>query len=198
LFDHVSYESADFQKFAGITYECDLASIPVEDGHFDLVLCTQTLEHLPDPLSVLREFHRVIKPGGEAWLSAPLFYEEHGAPFDFYRYTSYGFRHLAAEAGFDVREVAWLEGYYGTLSYQLKMAAQQLSRVFLPLRVMFLLLARMFASLDLSRKVTDRGMCKNYRCVLVKPVSPPAESVHSRSRTLGQSSGGRAGGAQAD
>lgn len=173
LFDDVSYESADFKPFPQLTYECDLASIPVEDDRFDLVLCTQTLEHLPDPLAVLREFQRVVKPGGEVWLSAPLFFEEHGGPYDFYRYTRFGWEHLANEAGFDVRELAWLEGYYGTLAYQLRTAARQLSVGFLPLRAVFLLLARMFTSLDLRHKVTDRGMCKNYRCVLVKPVSSP-------------------------
>jgi SAM-dependent methyltransferase len=171
LFDDVTYESADFKPFPQLTYECDLASIPVEDGRFDLVLSTQTLEHLPDPLSVLREFERVVKPGGEVWLSAPLFFEEHGMPYDFYRFTRYGFEHLATEAGFVVREVAWLEGYYGTLAYQLRTAAGQLSVAFLPLRAVFSLLARMFTSLDLRHKVTDRGMCKNYRCVLVKPTS---------------------------
>lgn len=169
LFDDVSYESADFKPFPQLTYECDLTSIPVEDGRFDLVLCTQTLEHVPDPLTVLREFRRVVKPGGEVWISAPLFFEEHGVPYDFYRFTRYGFEHLAAEAGFDVRELAWLEGYYATLSYQLRTASNQLSLAFLPLRAMFSLLARMFTSLDLRHKVTDRGLCKNYRVVLVKP-----------------------------
>lgn len=169
LFDDVSYESADFKPFPQLTYECDLTSIPVEDGRFDLVLCTQTLEHVPDPLTVLQEFHRVVKPGGQVWLSAPLFFEEHGVPYDFYRYTRYGYEHLATEAGFDVREIDWLEGYYATLSYQLRTAARHLSLAFLPLRLVFLLLARMFASLDLRHKVTDRGICKNYRVVLVKP-----------------------------
>lgn len=40
---------------------------------FDLVTLWETLEHLPDPLSSLREVSRVLKPGGEVWLSTPNF-----------------------------------------------------------------------------------------------------------------------------
>jgi ubiquinone/menaquinone biosynthesis C-methylase UbiE len=43
-----------------------LTAIPVPDSTYDLVLCTQVMEHVPDPLGVLREFHRVLKPGGQA------------------------------------------------------------------------------------------------------------------------------------
>src|SRR5688572_493780 len=105
-FSHVTYETADFlqldKPYARPTYECDLTSIPVEDQRFDLVLATQVFEHMSDPLRVLCEFHRVVKPDGQVWLSAPLFYEEHETPYDFFRYTQYGWRHIASEAGFEV------------------------------------------------------------------------------------------------
>ena len=51
---------------------CDLADIPVEDARFDHVLLTQVLEHLPEPATVLGELHRVLRPGGTLWLTAPL------------------------------------------------------------------------------------------------------------------------------
>lgn len=130
LFDHAEYESADFgqvdKEYAHIDHVCDLAAIPVEEGRFDLVLCTQVLEHLRDPAAVLRELRRVLRPGGRLWLTAPLFYEEHEAPYDFFRYTSYGMRLLVEEAGFEIEELAWLEGYLGTLSYEVGMAGVHL------------------------------------------------------------------------
>src|SRR5215216_6858267 len=114
LFRHARYETADFvavkgKKYVEPDYVCDLAAIPVEDERFDHVLLTQVLEHIPEPATVLAELHRVLKPGGTLWLTAPLFYAEHERPYDFYRYTRYGLRHLLDQTGFEVRELAWLE-----------------------------------------------------------------------------------------
>lgn len=174
LFDHVTYETADFAQVAkpytpGLTYICDLAAIPVEDGRYDLVVCSQVLEHVPEPMAVLNELVRVAKPGGEIWMSAPLFYAEHEEPYDFHRFTQFAWRRMAKEAGLEILDLAWLEGYYTTLAYQLSTAARVLPRHMLPLRALFLLLAVGFARLDLRSKAVDRGMCKNYRVILGVP-----------------------------
>lgn len=128
-FDHAHYEAADFQKVPGKTYSgnhyiCDLAEIPVADDCYDAVLFSQVLEHIAEPDAVLRELLRVLKPGGRIWASAPLFYEEHEQPYDFYRYTQFGLLRLFEEAGFSDPEIDWLEGYLGTVSYQLDVAAR--------------------------------------------------------------------------
>ena len=44
----------------------NLESLPFPDESFDLVLCTQVVEHLLDPLRGLREIVRVLAPGGRA------------------------------------------------------------------------------------------------------------------------------------
>jgi len=188
LFDRVQYESADFcqvdKKYGDITYVCDLAAIPVEDCTYDLVLLTQVLEHVPHPLAVLRELHRVLKPGGEIWLSAPLYFYEHETPHDYFRYTQFGLRYLVQAAGFALKRLEWMEGYYGTLSFQLAIARQHL-----PLRpnayggglpgavaAALALLAKpvlhLFAVLlyraDLRAKHTASGHPKNYTVVAVK------------------------------
>jgi SAM-dependent methyltransferase len=131
LFEHARYETADFmavkqKRYAQPDYVCDLAQIPVGDARFDHVLLTQVLEHLPEPATVLRELHRVLKPGGTLWLTAPFFYAEHERPYDFFRYTRYGLRHLLDQTGFEVREIAWLEGYLATLSYQARVLSKSL------------------------------------------------------------------------
>ena len=95
-------------------------------GGVDDVLLTQVLEHLPDPARVLAELNRVMKPGGTLWLTAPLFYAEHERPYDYFRYTRYGLHRLLKQAGFRVREIEWLEGYFGTLAYQARMVSRQL------------------------------------------------------------------------
>lgn len=170
LFDGTSYETADFamvdKQYGHIDHICDLTDIPVEDGRFDLVLCTQTFEHLVDPVAVLREFRRVLKSTGSVWLSAPLFYPEHEQPHDYHRYTQFAWRRMADEAGFVIDDLDWLEGYLGTVGFQLSMVADAMPRPLRPLRYALRLLAGLLNRLDRRWKVTDVGMCKNYRLVL--------------------------------
>src|SRR5262249_29485247 len=124
LFAHATYETADFEKvdkgYEPSTYVCDLAAIPVEDGRFDRVVFNQVLEHLPRPLAVLQELQRVLKAGGKIICTCPLFYEEHEQPYDFYRYTQFAHRYLFEQAGFEIERLEWMEGYFGTLGYQLE------------------------------------------------------------------------------
>ena len=45
--------------------------IPVASSVFDLVICTQVLEYIPNPALLIAEIHRILKPGGSLLLSAP-------------------------------------------------------------------------------------------------------------------------------
>jgi SAM-dependent methyltransferase len=188
IFDHCTYESADFakldKKYGELTYVCDLAKIPVENERFDAIFCTQVLEHLPDPVSVLRELNRVLKAGGKLYVSAPLFYEEHERPYDFFRYTRYGLRSIIEHAGFDVQQVNALEGYCGTVSYQLSTAADSLpihprhygggakgvlaGIAALLCRPFFRQLSNFYSRVDLRCKLETTGYPKNYTAVAVK------------------------------
>lgn len=190
LFGHAKYESADFgqvtkKKYGEITYVCRLDSIPVEDARFDRILFTQTLEHLPNPAAVLAELYRVLKPGGRMFISAPFYYEEHEVPYDFFRYTRYGFRTLIEGAGFKIEELTELEGYFGTLSYQMEVAARSLPRrahryggglsgvlaagLAIVMKPCARILARIYANLELRVKFVAAGHCKNYCALAAKP-----------------------------
>jgi SAM-dependent methyltransferase len=189
LFAHAQYETADFlavkgKKYVQPDYVCDLAHIPVEGGRFDHVVLTQVLEHLPDPASVIAEVHRVLKPGGTLWLTAPLFYAEHEKPYDFFRYTQFGLRHLLETASFEVEEVEWMEGYLGTLSYQARLMSRSLpsSRADYGGGLRGLALAcgaklairagrraaDKLAELDLEHKFVAKGLPKNYQVIARK------------------------------
>jgi SAM-dependent methyltransferase len=74
--------------------------LPLEDDSLDAVVCTQVLEHVPEPSEVLSEFVRVLRPGGRLIISTPLTWYLHETPHDYYRYTSYGLHHLLEKAGF--------------------------------------------------------------------------------------------------
>jgi SAM-dependent methyltransferase len=197
-FAHATYEAADFLEvdkvYAPVDYVCSLDAIPVEDERYDLVLCTQVLEHLPEPAEVLKELHRVLRPGGELWLTAPLFYPEHEQPYDFYRYTSFGLRHRLECAGFEVKSFEWLEGYFGTLAFQLRLAAGVLPRrpdayggggaglasavAVSASRPLLRALARGLDHMELRHRYTSGGHPKNYAAVAQK--SPVLDQVGSR------------------
>jgi ubiquinone/menaquinone biosynthesis C-methylase UbiE len=46
----------------------DVAKLPFPDGHFDAVLSSGSIKHWPDPVAGLREIHRVLVPGGRAFI----------------------------------------------------------------------------------------------------------------------------------
>lgn len=188
FFAHCRYESADFElvekEYRRSTYVCDLRSIPVEDDRFDAVIFNQVMEHLSEPLAVLQELRRVLKPGGRMICTTPLFYEEHEQPYDFFRYTQFAWRHLMSEARFQIDRIEWLEGYLGTVAYQLQRASECLPsrpRDVAPgawgwmaapalgaSKVGFRALAALFYRLDERSRYTAGGYPKNY-VVIVRP-----------------------------
>ena len=71
-----------------------LEAIPVDDASFDVVLCLQVLEHVPDPGAAIRELHRVVRPGGRVLLSTHGVYPFHPNPDDLWRWTHTGLERL--------------------------------------------------------------------------------------------------------
>lgn len=51
--------------------QADGACLPLEDACADFLFCTETLEHIPDPPAAVREFLRVLKPGGWLMIQSP-------------------------------------------------------------------------------------------------------------------------------
>lgn len=54
----------------------DAARLPFKDGAFDALVCSEVLEHVPDPDAVIDEIVRVVRPGGRVALSVPRFWPE--------------------------------------------------------------------------------------------------------------------------
>ena len=69
-------------------------ALPVEDASFDVVLCTQVLEHCDDPAQAVRELHRVTRPGGRVLASTHGIQVYHPSPVDYWRWTHEGLRRL--------------------------------------------------------------------------------------------------------
>jgi SAM-dependent methyltransferase len=66
----------------------------------DTVLCTETLEHVLAPLDFLAEAKRSLRPGGRLILTVPFAARWHYVPFDYWRFTPSGLKHLLCKSGF--------------------------------------------------------------------------------------------------
>lgn len=96
-----------------------LDNLPFGDNVFDVVICTQVLEHVADPALCLSEMYRVLKRGGSLILTAPMAHAEHQQPYDYFRYTSYGLVLLCSRTGFSETVVRPFGGIFIRWAYEL-------------------------------------------------------------------------------
>ena len=135
LFAHCQYISLDFAKGdSKWNYKClsaigDLLYMPIKNNSVDVVICTQALEHVSDPDVLLKELFRVMKTGGQLYLTAPLGFPIHQPPYDFFRFTYYGLEHLLRKSGFTIQSIKPQGGFFLYLASSL----QHMHRVLFPL-----------------------------------------------------------------
>jgi SAM-dependent methyltransferase len=144
LFKHCQYETHDFEQYEGykgseghyahIDYVSDITAIPVADATFDVILCTEVLEHVPRPIEALCEMARVTKPGGRLFLTAPLGSGLHQEPYHFYGgYTDHWYRKFLTEFGCDVVSIEPNHGFFAHLAQECARFRWQFDRLELEL-----------------------------------------------------------------
>jgi SAM-dependent methyltransferase len=79
--------------------------IPLKNDSFDTIFSTQTIEHVFEHELMLKEAFRLVKKKGFLILSGPMYWPHHEIPYDFFRFTEYGFRSILEKVGFEVVEV---------------------------------------------------------------------------------------------
>ncbi|MEW6380719.1 MAG: methyltransferase domain-containing protein [bacterium] len=118
LFSHCDYKTQDFcqlpgYKYGEMDYICDIIDIPVSDESFDIILCTEVLEHVPEPIKVIEEFSRILRQGGRLLLSAPLGCGIHQQPYIFYGgYTPFWFDRFFPKYSLKLMEITPNGGFF--------------------------------------------------------------------------------------
>ncbi len=169
--------------YSRIHLRASLEAIPLASRSVDAAIHTQVLEHVPDPGRVLAELHRVLKPGGKLYLTAPQGWPEHQQPHDYFRFTQFSLRRLLAQAGFEVRKLEPQGGYFHYLGHRLTYIPKILFQdrkgptrwLLFPLELASLACFCFLAPLmchALDRLDTKREFTLGYRCVAVKPAPP--------------------------
>jgi SAM-dependent methyltransferase len=141
----------------------DLANLPFRDAVFEACLNVVTLEHVREPLKVIRELSRTLAPGGRILLIAPHEWEEHQQPHDYYRYTRYGLEYLLKTAGFTEISITPVGGFFRLLSRRLFNALQFFPGPSMFLAAIFLvppaLILPIFEPLDRRQNFTLGFIC---------------------------------------
>ena len=94
---------------------CQANNIPIESNSFDTILSTQVIEHVEDHQGLVNEAYRLLKQNGYFILSGPMYWNLHEEPYDFFRFTKYGFKYILEKAGFEVCEIVSNGGAWATL-----------------------------------------------------------------------------------
>jgi SAM-dependent methyltransferase len=111
------YLGTDVEPGPNVHYVCPLEALEIPDASFDLVLCTQVLEHVADPKQSMSEIARVLRPGGHAFVTTHGVWPFHPYPTDLWRWTQQGLESLVGGTpGLTVRELVAHRGTASTLA----------------------------------------------------------------------------------
>jgi len=119
---HLRYVSQDLAEYTGrgssiglqqakwdtsaVDIVCDITAIPEPDASFDAILCTEVLEHLPEPAPALRELARLLKLKGTLIITAPFCSLTHFAPFHYATgFNRYFYSHHLSALGFEITDM---------------------------------------------------------------------------------------------
>ncbi len=97
MFLNCEYIGIDFTKDgtkADHIVDLNHESIPYGDEEFDVVIASESMEHIFNNLNVVSEIKRVVKKGGYIYMSTPFMFQEHGSPYDFFRFTQYYYKKM--------------------------------------------------------------------------------------------------------
>jgi SAM-dependent methyltransferase len=189
LCSHLNYVSQDFCQYDGgvsalndglqtgrwdtsrIDLVCDITNIPELDASFDFILCSEVLEHVPDPSKVLDEFARLLKVGGKLILTAPFASLVHFSPYHYCSgFSRYWYEYHLPQRGFQIEELT-PNGDWFAYFHQELMRVGGMARRYgdwsWPLAYVLGILGALYFKVRGGRKADDLA-CFGWHCIAVK------------------------------
>ncbi len=186
--DHLHYTSQDFNQYtgggelneglqtglwdtSGIDLISDITSIPAPDSSFDAIICSEVLEHIPEPTHALDEFYRLLKPGGIMILTAPFASLVHFAPYHYCTgFSRYWYEHHLTNRGFKITELTPNGDWYAYTEQEITRLGgleRQHGNWSWPLAYLYSLLGLLYFKLRSKKQAVDLA-CFGWHCVAVK------------------------------
>lgn len=137
--------------------------LPFGDASLDFVLCTQVLEHVPDPERLFTDLARTLKENGVMLLTVPFVWEQHEVPEDYFRFTEFAIRSLAKKANLRVESIEPAGGMIETVA---QVAINRLPSFRWFDRLLYAPVNILFAALD--KLLNFDGITSNWHAVLRK------------------------------
>ena len=187
LCGHLFYVSQDFCRYTGIgdgkglqtgkwdtgyiDLVCDITDIPEPNASFDVILCSEVIEHIPDPAKAIAEFDRLLKPGGKLILTAPFASLVHFAPYHYCSgFSRYWYEYHLPLRGFLIEELLpngdWFAYCHQEL-VRLSGMARRYGDWCWPLTYVLGILGSLYFKMRRGRKADDLA-CFGWHCVAVK------------------------------
>lgn len=185
---HLDYVSQDFCQYQGaggvneglqsanwdtsrIDLVSDITAIPAPDASFDAILCSEVLEHVPEPTHALDEFTRLLKPGGVLLLTAPFGSNVHMAPYHYCSgFSKYWYQHHLQQRGFKIQSLTANGDWYTLLRQEITRLGgleRQRGNWAWPLAYAYALLGLAYFELRANKKADDLA-CFGWQCVAKK------------------------------
>ena len=185
---HLDYVSQDACQYEGtgddqglqtgtwdtslIDLVCDIVDIPEPATSFDVILCSEVLEHLPDAIRVLDEFRRLLKPGGQLILTAPFASFVHFSPYHYATgFSRYWYEYHLPIRNFEIQELTpngdWFS-YVKQEMFRLPGMARRYGDWCWPLAYLAAGIALIYFSIRGKSKVADDVACFGWHCIAIK------------------------------
>ena len=187
---HLDYVSQDFCQYqgtgggspdeglqnhgwdtTGIDLVSEITSIPAPDGSFDAILCSEVLEHVPEPTHALDEFVRLLRPGGVMILTAPFGSNVHMAPYHYCSgFSKYWYEYHLPQRGFCIQYLTANGDWYALLLQEITRLGgleRQRGSSSWPFAYAYALLGLTYFRLRTKKRAEDLA-CFGWHCVAVK------------------------------
>ena len=188
--EHLDYVSQDFCQYRGgsgeaagegIQFETwdtsridlvsDIIAIPAPDGSFDAILCSEVLEHVPEPSRALDEFARLLKRGGKLILTAPFASLVHMAPHHYCTgFSRYWYEYQLSLRGFEIEELTANGDWFSYMEQELMRLGgmeRQRSNWCWPIAYGYSILGARYFRVRGNKRAEDLA-CFGWHCLAVK------------------------------
>lgn len=152
----------DGYDYGELDYVGDIWRIDERPARFDAILCTEVFEHIPYPIETVREFARLLKPGGTLILTAPSNCLRHMDPYFFYTgFTDRWHERILIENGFELARLDVIGDYFSWLAVEVARVMRNEG----PLAVLLLMPGFLYFLGKRSTAVSRNTLCMGYHVV---------------------------------